>query len=187
MELGSAMRGNSGGTRWADVKQIVCHNLDRCCDQSRCYLCFMKSQHQPHEVEPPPAANGLELAELRPALRRSAPDLQDQLARSLPQLRSACSRSRRKSAPATALQCWGGSNPTVRAGAKRNLVLVLAELRRRYDAVRPTVRTNWRKPSTVEIRVLAIEPQICARVCSQVLATCRSSGTRGCGAKNQGR
>ena len=51
----------------------------------------------------------------------------------------------------------------VRAGAKRNPVLVLAELWRRYDAVRWTVRTNWRKPSPVEIRVLAIEPQICAR------------------------
>ena len=67
VELGLATRGNSGGTRWADVQHIVCHNLDRCCDQSRCFVCIMDSQQQPHEVEPPTAANGLELAELRPA------------------------------------------------------------------------------------------------------------------------
>ena len=53
------------------------------------------------------------------------------------------------------------SNGTCRCEAKSRVVL--AELRRRYDAVRWTVRTNWRKPSPVEIRVLAIEPQICAR------------------------
>ena len=62
VELGLATRGNSGGTRWVDVQHIVCHYLDRCCDRSRCYVCVMDSQHQPHNVEPP---NGCERTRTR--------------------------------------------------------------------------------------------------------------------------